>query len=782
MDVQQQYKQFSAINALTILLQEFSAIADHRTLRDSLPRRLVHLLACRGALIYLRTDKTLQLVSGAFDDEPGWSASLLAIAHINPIGMNSTVLEARAWRDQCSIGMPDLQPDRIAIPLLNREHCIGVLVVVRGCDLKKPELPISWSAGEIEQLQPLAGIVALLLEHTRLRERDRQRIHELSLLNSISSQLHNSLYEKERLRSVVVQRTREICGVDLCVLLEPGEPPEFPALLTEAPADEGIEGEEGAWVTPELHDWLFQWSSVRRSPMPLIIERPEYQHDPDLMNCLKLLPPAIKTFFAIPLFSGRSLNRAVSHHRSNTTIPDMPSSPKILGLIVGGYTRVRKLNHAELALLQVLVSQVSSVLENMYLMTEVIEARNEARRLLRQVLDDRRQKDLILESIPSGLITTDSEGRIDTFNRAAATILGYHPYEVLGLPLRRFLNLPMLPASPLDVAPIVIGEVHNRAGIKRMEHDIQHLSLMLCDRFERERMLEVDVLPLYGEQGEHIGMLTTFNDMTAVHHLEEEKRRLDRLATLGEMAANVAHEVRNPLASIKTSIQLVRSDLAADGAVGVGSGTQESIDVALKEVERLDVIVRDLLLFARPRQLHRVRCDLKSACEQVLKLLRIQCRDASVTTHCNDEDTPPLWLDMVQIEQILLNLCLNAIQAMPEGGILSLAGRRIQSPVSDKNTYQWVELSISDTGAGIAPDQLEHIFQPFYTTKAHGIGLGLSITRRLIEDHGGHIRLESQLGYGTTVIIHLPLINAPDLPEEQLPGSGLVIGSSDYRG
>jgi signal transduction histidine kinase len=277
--------------------------------------------------------------------------------------------------------------------------------------------------------------------------------------------------------------------------------------------------------------------------------------------------------------------------------------------------------------------------------------------------------------------------------------------------------------------------------------------------------------------------MPTFIDVTSVHRLEEEKRRLDRLVSLGEMAANVAHEVRNPLASIKTVMQMPGEDLTGDQPtapqqpVEPGGGVHESIEVVLKEVERLDTIVRDLLLFARPRQLHRVRCKMTELSDRILHFLQPQCEQANVVIHRLYSEVPTAFIDMAQMEQVLLNLYMNAIQAMPDAGILTIACHEtpgaqsaardavsadsdapddVQRERKDEPT-RWLEISVSDTGGGISPDQVERVFQPFFTTKAHGIGLGLAITRRLIEDHGGQIQVEGHYGYGATVTVRLPL-------------------------
>src|SRR6266700_206998 len=208
----------------------------------------------------------------------------------------------------------------------------------------------------------------------------------------------------------------------------------------------------------------------------------------------------------------------------------------------------------------------------------------------------------------------------------------------------------------------------------------------------------------------------------SVYRLEEEKRRLDRLAALGEMAANVAHEVRNPLASIKTSVQLLLDDLEKSSnnpAIFNDEESrveaQESVSIVLKEVERLDAIVRDLLLFAKPRQLYRTPCNLLELSDRVLRMMQTQYVEAGIVVHRSYQPVPTLRVDVAQIEQVLINLYLNAVQAMPDGGVLYISCQEI---------HDGIEIIVSDTGVGISPDQLEHIFQPFFTTRAHGIGLG----------------------------------------------------------
>jgi PAS domain S-box-containing protein len=720
----------SISTVLKSLLDEFSAVTDYRTLRDSLPRRLAHLLKCHSVLLYQRIGETLQFASGTFDEKPGWSSSLLAVAHINPINMNSETLETLAWRSRRAVTSPteSRRPTFVAVPLIYRQRTIGVLVAIRG----EQGIPISqtegpkgdlygyWPSEDVQVVEVVAGVAAMLLENTRLLERDRERIHELSLLNSISSQLQRSMHELNRIRSIVVRRAREISAADLCELVLPSTPP---AAIP--------------WMTPTLYQMLLQRMSELQDqhPSPLVIEQPI---GPTSIHSASTLPPDlhseylgqlagnIKTFFAIPLVSSGAGITGSNHAEGG---------PKMLGVLVGAYHRPWKLRHEELVLLQVLASQASAVLENISLTAEVVEARTEARKLLRQVLDDQRLKELILKSIPSGLITLDLRGCITTFNTAAEAILGYYPSEVLGQPIQRILNLKQITGMNSD-------------------KEERSSTLITLDRQGQEVVLDVATSPLRDDRGEQIGVLVTFSDITSMHRLEEEKRRLDRLAALGEMAANVAHEVRNPLASIKTSMQMLQYDLLEDtteqqgeGMSWPSEGTRESVSVVLKEVERLDAIVRDLLLFARPRQLHCVPYNLPELSDRVLQFLQPQCVEAGVVVHRLYQAVPLVQIDVAQMEQVLFNLYMNALQAMPDGGVLTISCQAVPG---------WLEFSVNDTGVGIPPDQLERIFQPFFTTKAHGIGLGLPITRRLIEDHRGQLLVESQFDYGTTITVRLP--------------------------
>ena len=764
LDVEQSDACISLADSVSTLVHECSAITDYRTLRDSLPKRLAHLLRCRCVLIYQKVGETLQFAAGTYDEQPGWSAALLSEVHINPVALDSDVPEAHVWRTQTSIAFPSRNPTHVVCPLMYRQRCTGVLVAIRSSantvfdEHEKSSFLSSWTPADVLSVTAITDVASLLLENTRLLERDRERTHTLSLLTTLNSQMTYTLYEAERLRTIVMQRMHEIARVDVCDMVIFSSPEEH----------------EG-WVTSALCIALLAYFNEQSSSLPLVLERPGDGKNIHAANILQLVPATIKTFFAFPLVGSRPLARQARSTRKMQNEKRLPET-HVLGVVVGGYQQAWKLRREEAMLLHIVVSQASAILENMHLVAEVVEARNEARKLLRRVLEDQHLKALILESIPSGLITVDMQGRMTTFNTAAQTILGYQTQEVMGKSLETLLNV-HASSAVLEGSHYFLNAASSPLSKDALQHvllksESQRGTLLTLDQQGQELVLDIDIQPLCNDASKQVGALITFTDVTSVHRLEEEKRRLDRLASLGEMAANVAHEVRNPLASIKTSIQMLVDDLADDDEQdGAQEGqsrlelAQESTTVMLKEVERLDSIVRDMLLFAKPRQLHRSMCNVIALSDHVLQLMQKRYTEAHVQIHCAYEDVPVLYVDTGQIEQVLFNLYTNALQAMPEGGELTVRCRMVERVPEQKNKQvaepqRWLAFSVADTGVGISPDAIKRIFQPFFTTKAHGIGLGLPITRRLIEDHGGTLQVESQLGKGTTMTLCLPVLTS----------------------
>jgi signal transduction histidine kinase len=224
-------------------------------------------------------------------------------------------------------------------------------------------------------------------------------------------------------------------------------------------------------------------------------------------------------------------------------------------------------------------------------------------------------------------------------------------------------------------------------------------------------------------------------------HLEEMKR-VERMATLGELAAAVAHEIKNPLAGISGAIQVIYEDLNEDDP------KKEVMSEVLNEIERLDKTVRDLLFFARPTEPKKVEIDIMSIIDRCINLIKPKADKQNIKIENKIQENVTLKIDPQQIQQAIINIMMNAINAMPSGGIMRLSSQRIDD---------YIEISISDTGEGISPEELKKVFKPFYTIRHAGTGLGLSISRNIIEAHGGMISVDSTPGMGTTFKIKLPV-------------------------
>jgi len=241
-----------------------------------------------------------------------------------------------------------------------------------------------------------------------------------------------------------------------------------------------------------------------------------------------------------------------------------------------------------------------------------------------------------------------------------------------------------------------------------------------------------------------MGFLVTFQDVTTMRRLERDARLQQRLAAVGEMAAGIAHEIRNPLASMSGSIQILRQELA------LTEEQSQLMDIVLRESERLNRTIRSFLDYARPQRFGVARLDLRTVLQYAALLLR---NSAEVRAdHVIEVDAPetPVWCeaDEGQIRQIIWNLATNGLKAMPDGGTLTLGAR--------ENDGGTAALSVRDEGVGIPEDELDKIFQPFHGRFAQGSGLGMAIVHRIVSDYGGEIQVTSKVGVGTTVEIRLP--------------------------
>jgi two-component system sensor histidine kinase PilS (NtrC family) len=348
------------------------------------------------------------------------------------------------------------------------------------------------------------------------------------------------------------------------------------------------------------------------------------------------------------------------------------------------------------------------------------------------IRDLRAFNEYVINSLLSGLVTTDEDGRILTFNRAAASIIGVPAARAVGRDFAEVMQ------TPDWVRPRLAGLTEGRS----LKVDCPH-------RTPDGRVLEMgfSFSPLTFPDGGK-GYLLSFQDVTDVRRLEQEARMRQRLAAVGEMAAGIAHEIRNPLASMSGSIQVLRQELP------LSEDQSQLMDIVLRESERLNDTIRSFLAYARPQRSAPARLDVRRILQDTALLLR---NSAEVRgDHVIDVEAPkePVWCeaDESQIRQVVWNLATNGLRAMASGGRLLLTVNADRTAGLDES----VVLTVEDQGCGIAPEDLDSIFQPFRSSFERGTGLGLAIVHRVVTDYNGTIQVSSKVGVGTKVSVRLP--------------------------
>jgi two-component system sensor histidine kinase HydH len=337
----------------------------------------------------------------------------------------------------------------------------------------------------------------------------------------------------------------------------------------------------------------------------------------------------------------------------------------------------------------------------------------------------------ILSSMSNGVVFINNTGQILSFNSAAEKITGYTEEEIRGRPYKDIFSDEELRDSPLLLA----------LNTGKSCHDIDSNRVV---KDGRRVPLKVSAFPIHDENGNIIGAGEIFQDLQMIRELEERVRRADRLASLGKLAAGIAHEVRNPLASIKGFAQYLK------GTFSHNESGAEYADIIVEEVERLDKVVSALLNFAKPKPLQLEMHSINSIIEEALTLIEDKAKADHISIIKNFVvDIPLTAVDKEQIKQVFLNIFLNATQEMEEGGTLEVTSR------SGGDSSVMVE--IKDTGRGISTENMKNIFSPFFTTKESGFGLGLSIAHTIIESHGGEISVKSEIEKGTIFKIQIPV-------------------------
>ncbi|MDH5477293.1 MAG: ATP-binding protein [Nitrospinota bacterium] len=335
----------------------------------------------------------------------------------------------------------------------------------------------------------------------------------------------------------------------------------------------------------------------------------------------------------------------------------------------------------------------------------------------------------LLDNASDLIWAVDMEGRFIYINDNIQE-WGYDKEELVGQPLLSILNTQR------------IGKRETRRSIMGIH---QTYEMEIVDKKGQAHKVVVKSSPLE-EDGNIVGVMGIIRDITEMTRLERKLKDEERLASLGRLATGIAHEIRNPLSSVKMNLSILKKRLNPKGV------DVEHFEIAQEEVFHLEKIVSELLDYAKPIKLDLQICDLAKVIQSAISTVEPQSRERGVTIKTDfNGHVPMALLDKTKITQALINILLNSTQASPENSEVMVSVETVKFPSSDR-----ARIMIRDHGYGIPEENLKYIFDPFFTTRKDGTGLGLSIVRNIVDNHEGSITIESEPGNGATVIIELP--------------------------
>jgi len=340
----------------------------------------------------------------------------------------------------------------------------------------------------------------------------------------------------------------------------------------------------------------------------------------------------------------------------------------------------------------------------------------------------------IVRNISSGLMSYDMEGTITSFNLAAE--------QITGLPLEKVYGRSLAVVFPELRDKLTQFRSQNPPGFSRWDSWFKRTD-------GKDYYLGFSLSPLKDQKGRHIGEIAVFRDLTELKAMETELKKADRLASIGRFAAGVAHEIRNPLASISGSIEILKKRRQSGGS----EQDARLMEIVLREIDRLNILITDFLKYAKPGDPKKTSFDLNNLILEVIELfVNSENRERSVNIRSDLSIKLPVSADKTQIKQVLWNLIKNSIEAIEDEGEII-----VKTDSSFENGKDFAAISILDNGSGISSENIERIYDPFFTSKEKGTGLGLSIANNIIESHGGSLAIESAGRKGTIFTVKIPL-------------------------
>jgi PAS domain S-box-containing protein len=723
-----------ARQGLAALIEALTMARSLTQLIEMIPTRVAAHLGCKRVLLYEVRDDALHMVSSTADvTMQGWSSTLLRFASIDSIPINDSQPEARALSGDAPLPVPGTAdvPGRIIAPLHSLKGPVGALILIPSSDE-----PVWGTDGlRISQmallgLKDVARVVGIVLDCARLLTENRQLSELMNTLTNLSTTFNNSVLDHEAAIVIVEHLVRyRITDVDRCSVV-------LDPMGT------------AQWLKPELV------RGVMKLRMPVLLDEDHLR----LWPLAPLLPENVRSFCTFPLIA--------DNH--------------VVGFLALGFHTSHTLDPVERNLLEMLANISSTVLQKSRVLADAERARQQARDAFERAQNEERLKGAIVRTITDGLLTVDLEGRVIWLNQQAATLLDLEEATAKGRPVEEVMPL-------LDAGPHILRTwqgVHARSR-KRELH--------VHTRAGRDLTLIVTVTPLRTPDLKEFGAVCSFQDMTTMHAMKEELRRLETVSTMGMEAAQLSHDMRGLVNSVQMAIELILNSLGESEEARL-----TSIHV-LKDLNRLTSLIENLQHLTRPVTLNLQHFDIGETIDHILRSLAQRAEMSRVTIERHFEPGVVVNADQSLISRAIQNLCINAIEAMPKGGKLSVTTRTMRASASapeavgagaiganqaggngprapsmpfekgletdlltSDNQGLAVEIEIVDTGVGIPQDRLTEIWEPFKSfDKRGGSGLGLAIVHKVIDAHkGASSVVQSEVGRGTTFTIRLPATRA----------------------
>ncbi|MFH1429754.1 MAG: ATP-binding protein, partial [Candidatus Margulisiibacteriota bacterium] len=583
----------------------------------------------------------------------------------------------------------------LVFPFIVRNELIGFMSISERCNGD------SFSETDIRLLETLANQSVISIENARLYERSIKKVLELVALYEVGQVITAGHHVNAALQSILAAVVN-VVGVDRGVIF-----------LYDHKKEKLIAKALHSRIKPEgpvnIKEWILP-VNVEELAIELKEGRPWIKtsvtkDDIEKTHCLlKMLE--VESFAAVPL---KSKDHTIGIIAVDNKISKAP------------------IDRINIGLLTTLANQAAVIVENARLYHEKEQKIDELTNVNKKLED-------ILAHMSSGVMVIDDQGKLQTFNHQAEIITSLQKQQVLGKSINDLWG------------GVDKGFYDSLLTLDMTEPALREVTLNLEDG---EKTIAMTTTPLLDSNSKLKGRLVVLNDLTELKKMELHIRRSDRLSALGKMAAGVAHEIKNPLTSMRLLTQMMKRYGEANFQLW-----ESNCDILIDELDRIDKIVNDFVGFAKTPKLKIEKVNIYSILEKVFRLIKIQAQESGVNMKLNVDKQLEVQGDAQRLTQVFMNLIINAIQAMPpdkKDGLVVISSKAVWDSKA--------QIVVSDNGSGIFPESMENLFTPFFTTKEKGTGLGLSIIHKIMEEHDGAIDVESIPGEGTEFTVSIPISN-----------------------